>query len=95
MANEFTLYDYERTAPDNLNKAVARTWREASPIMDMLKFRTSNKLTEKILRFNSLNAIPWRKIGEAFTQSKVNPEPIEERLFFMGAKIDVPYSLPK
>ena len=31
MANEFTLYDYERTAPDNLNKAVARTWREASP----------------------------------------------------------------
>lgn len=95
MANEFTLYDYERTAPDNLNKAVARTWREASPIMDMLKFRTSNKLTEKVLRFNALNSIPWRKIGEAFTQSKVNPEPIEERLFFMGAKIDVPYEYVK
>ena len=29
MANEFTLYDYERTAPDNLNKAVARSWRLA------------------------------------------------------------------
>lgn len=95
MANEFTILDYERTAPDNLNKAVARTWREASPIMDLLRFRTSDKLTEKVLRFNSLNAIPWRKIGEAFSQSKVKPEPIEERLFFMGAKIDVPYEYDK
>lgn len=95
MANEFTLYDYERTAPDNLNKAVARTWREASPIMEMLRFRTSNMLSEKVLRFNSLNAIPWRKIGEAFTQSKVNPGTVEERLFYMGAKIDVPYEYEK
>jgi len=95
MANEFTIYDYERTATDNLNKAVARTWREASPIMEMLRFRTSNKLTEKVLRFNALNTIPWRKIGEAFTQSKVNPQPIEERLFFMGAKIDVPREYDK
>lgn len=95
MANEFTLADYERTAPDNLNKAVARTWREASPILDMLNFRISTNLSEKILRFNSLNNIPWRKIGENFVQSKVNPEPIEERLFFMGAKIDVPYEYVK
>ena len=95
MANEFTIYDYERTATDNLNKAVARTWREASPIMDLLRFRTSDKLTEKVLRFNSLNAIPWRKIGESFSQSKVAPQPIEERLFFMGAKIDVPYEYDK
>ena len=95
MANEFTLADYERTAPDNLNKAVARTWREASPIMDMLKFRTSGNLSEKILRFNTLNSPTWRKIGESFTQKKVNPEPIEERLFFMGGKIDVPYEYVK
>lgn len=95
MANEFTLADYERTAPDNLNKAVARTWREASPIMDMLKFRTSGNLSEKVLRFNSLNSPTWRKIGESFTQKKVNPEPIEERLFFMGGKIDVPYEYVK
>jgi len=95
MADEFTLADYERTAPDNLNKAVARTWREASPILDMLKFRTSTKLSEKVLRFNSLNAATWRKIGEDFTQHKVVPEPIEERLFFMGAKIDVPYEYIK
>lgn len=95
MADEFTLADYERTAPDNLNKAVARTWREASPILDLLKFRTSTNLSEKVLRFNSLNNIPWRKIGESFVQSKVEPEPIEERLFFMGAKIDVPYEYVK
>ena len=95
MADEFTLADYERTAPDNLNKAVARTWREASPILDMLKFRTSTNLSEKVLRFNSISNIPWRKIGESFVQSKVEPEPIEERLFFMGAKIDVPYEYVK
>lgn len=90
MANEFTLADYERTATDNLNKAVARTWREASPILDMLKFRTSKKLSEKVIRFNSLGAPTWRKIGESFNQMKVNAEPIEERLYFMGGKIDVP-----
>jgi hypothetical protein len=95
MANEFTLADYERIAPDNLNKAVARTWREASPIMDMLRFRTSNKLSEKVLRFNALNSPTWRKIGESFTQKKVNPEPIEERLYFMGGKIDVPVEYTK
>ena len=95
MANEFTLADYERTAPDNLSKAVARTWREASPIMNMLSFRTSGNLSEKVLRFNSLPAVPWRKIGESFTQLKVNPEPIEERLFFMGAKVDVAYEYVK
>lgn len=90
MANEFTLADYERISPDNLNKAVARTWREASPIMDMLKFRTSKKLSEKVLRFNAVGSPTWRKIGESFTQMKVNPEPIEERLYFMGGKIDIP-----
>ena len=95
MANEFTLADYERTAPDNLNKAVARTWREASPILDMLKFRVSSNLSEKVLRFNSLNNGVWRKIGETFTQQKVNPEQVEERLYFMGAKIDVPYEYVK
>lgn len=89
MANEFTLADYERIAPDNLNKAVARTWREASPIMDMLKFRTSKKLSEKVIRFNAIGAPTWRKIGESFVQMKVNPEPIEERLYFMGGKIDI------
>jgi hypothetical protein len=95
MADEFTLADFERTAQNDLSKAVARTWREASPILDMLKFRTSDKLSEKVLRFNGLNNIPWRKIGESFTQSKVDPEAIEERLFFMGAKIDVPYEYTK
>lgn len=91
MANEFTLADYERTAPDNLSKAVVRTWREASPILDMLKFKTSNMLSQKILRWNSLPTMPWRKIGEDFTQVKVNADNVEERLYFMGAKVDVAY----
>lgn len=95
MANEFTLADYERMAPDNLSKAVVRTWREASPILDMLKFRTSNNLSEKVLRFNNLNAPVWRKIGEDFIHNKTEPTPIEERLFFMGRKVEVPYEYVK
>ena len=94
MANEFTLADYELTAPP-VTRAVVRTWREASPIMDMLKFKTSSNLTEEVLRFNSLPTVPWRKIGESFTQLKVNPDPVKERLYFMGAKIDIPYEYVK
>jgi len=90
MANEFTLADYERTAKDVLSKAVVRTWREASPILDMLKFKTSDQLSQKILRFGALPTVPWRKIGESFSQLKVEPDNVEERLFFMGAKIDIP-----
>lgn len=95
MANEFTLYDYQRIAPNPLTAAVVRTWRENSPVMDMLTFRTSTNLTEKVLRYNTVNSPTWRKIGETFTQSKVVPEPIEERLYFMGNKIDVPYEYVK
>jgi hypothetical protein len=90
MANEFTLADYEQTATP-ITRAVVRTWREASPIMDMLSFKTSNNLTEEVLKFGTLPTVPWRKIGEAFTDVKVSPTPEKERLHFMGAKIDVPY----
>lgn len=95
MANEFTLADYERTAPDNLSKAVVRTWREKSPILDMLSFKTSDQLSQKVVRFTSIPQVPWRKIGEGFTQLKVDPDSVEERLYFMGAKIDIPREYTK
>lgn len=94
MANEYTLADYELVA-DPPTRAVVRTWREASPIMDMLSFKTSDNLTEEGLRFNTLPTVPWRNIGDAFTQLKVSPDPWKERLHFMGAKIDVPYEYVK
>lgn len=89
MANEYTLADYERTATP-ITQAVVRTWREASPILDMQKFKTTDQLTQEFTRYNSLPAVPWRKIGESFSQLKVNPDFIKERLYFMGAKIDIP-----
>ena len=94
MANEFTLADYALTATP-LTRAVVKTWREASPILDMLKFKTTNNLTEEGVRFNSLPTVPWRKIGEAFSQLKVIPDPWKERVHFMGAKIDIPYEYVK
>jgi len=95
MANEYTLADYEAIAPDNLNKAVIRTWREKSPILDMLPFKTDSMLSQRFVRFNSLPTMAWRKIGEDFTQVKVSPDSVEERVFFMGGKIDVPYEYVK
>ena len=94
MANEYTLADYERTA-DPLTKAVVRTWREASPILDMLKFKQSDQLTQAMIRFNALPSVPWRNIGDNFTQLKVEPDEVSERLYFMGGKIDVPYEYEK
>lgn len=90
MANEFTLASYELIAPDNLSKAIARTWREVSPILDMLTFKTSDLLSQKFLRYGNLPVVPWRKIGESFTNLNASPDNVEERLYFMGAKIDTP-----
>ena len=85
----YTLADYELTAPP-LTRAVVKTWRESSMIMDMLSFKTDAQLTQEGIRFNSLPTVPWRKIGESFSDVKVTPDPWRERLHFLGAKIDVP-----
>lgn len=89
MADEFTLLDYQLTAPP-LTKAVVKTWREASPILELLKFKKSNRLTENFLQFRDVTSPSWRKIGESFTQGKVEPVPVQERVYFMGKKVDIP-----
>jgi hypothetical protein len=95
MANEYTLADYEAMAPDNLNKAVIRTWREASPILDMLTFKSDAQLSQRFMRFSSLPTTHWRKIGETFQDVKINPDFLAERLYFFGDKIDIPYEYVK
>ena len=94
MADEFTLADYEQTASP-IVKAVVHTYREASPVMDMLSFKTSSNLTEEVLKYNELPTIPWRDVQESFTNVKVEGTPEKERLHFMGAQIDVPYEYVK
>lgn len=85
----YTLADYQLTASP-LMQAVLKTWREASPILDMLSFKTDAQLEQTGIRFNSLPTVPWRKIGETFSDVKVTPDPWRERLHFLGAKIDTP-----
>lgn len=89
MANEYTLLDYEMTA-DPVTRAAIKTWREVSPIMDLLSFKTAAQLTQEGIRFNSVPTVPWRPIGQAFPQLKVNSDPWRERLHFLGAMIDIP-----
>lgn len=85
----YTLADFSLTASP-LTRAVIKTWREASPFLDMLSFKTDAQLTQEGIRFNALPTVPWRKIGETFSDVKVTPDPWRERLHFMGAKIDTP-----
>lgn len=89
MADEYTLFDYQLTAPP-LTKAVVKTWREASPFLELLKFKTTNNLTEEFLRFTDVTSPSWRKIGESFVQGKAEPTPYKERVYFMGKKVDIP-----
>ncbi len=85
----YTLADYQMTATP-LTRAVIQTWRDSSLIMDMLSYKTDNQLAQEGIRFNSLPTVPWRKIGESFSDLKVTSDPWRERLHFLGAKIDVP-----
>ena len=89
MANEYTLADFERLAADDLNKAVIRTFREASPIMEALTWKQKKALQVTYLRVNEVPNVPWRKVGEDFTQVKVEPERVTERPYFIGAKSDI------
>ncbi len=95
MANEYTLADYEAIAPDTLNKGYIRTWREASPISDMLSFISDPRLEQKFARYNTLPTTHWRFVGETFQDVKVNPDFLAEKLFFFGDKIDFPYEYVK
>lgn len=95
MANEYTLADYEAMAPDDLNKAVIRTWREASPWLEMTSFKEDAQLSQRFIKFDSLPQTHWRKISETFQDVKINPTFSGERLFFFGDKIDIPYEYVK
>jgi len=95
VADEFTLADYEAIAPDPLSKGVVKTWRENSSILERLSFKVQNKLSEKFMRYSTLPSGTWRNIGESFTQVKIEPDFVEERLYFMGNKIDIPYEYNK
>jgi len=90
MANEYTLADFERLATDTLKKAVIRTFRKASPLMEALAWKQEKSLNVTYMRINEVPNVPWRKIGEDFAQVKVKPEPISERPYFIGAKSDIP-----
>ena len=90
MADEYTLADYEAVAPDPLTKGAIKVWRENSSILERLTFKTQNKLSEKFMRYSTLPSASWRNIGESFTQVKVEPDFLEERVYFMGNKIDIP-----
>jgi hypothetical protein len=93
MTDAYSLLDFQKAAKTDLEATVIQTWRETSPIMDMLKFKEKKALEVEYLRTKTLNEIPWRAYNDAFTDLKVQTEPVHERPHFLGAKIDIPKAL--
>jgi hypothetical protein len=85
----YTLADYARTMKDPLKAGVVDVFRRESFIMEYLKWETIDTLVTQQLRTKTLPTVEWRKINETWTGSSATVEPVEDRVFDMGGKVDV------
>ena len=86
----YTMADFQQLATDPLKKAVINTWRKNSLVMDLLPWTPSDGLSIKYVRTLGLPSPAWRKIGAAFADKQATTEPVEEQIYLIGAKIDIP-----
>jgi len=84
----FTLADYA-SSNKPLIAGVAQVLREASPLMDLLKFVDAGTLSINVIRAKTLPTVGWRKIGAQLNSSKGSVDMIEETAFDVGNAIDV------
>ena len=91
----YTLADYARTQKDPLKAGVTDVFRRESSPMELLPWETIDTLKVQALRTSRLPSVEWRKIGETWTGSSGAVEPIDERVFDMGGKVDIDKLLVK
>ena len=91
----YTLADFARLAENPLKAGVIDILRESSPILDKLSFSDEGTLDIELLRTKSLPTVYSRKIGESFTESKGQVEPIVDRIINFGGYIDMDKALIK
>ena len=91
----FTLADYQQQAPKMLNKAVIKTLREASPLMNTLPFPTTGTKTVQSVRVRTRPTAAWRRIGEDHSTSKGGYDLVQDTAFSLGLYIDVDVALSK
>jgi len=91
----YTLADYARLADSDLKRGVIDIFRRESFAMDVLQWEDSDTLSIQAIRTKDLPSVGFRRINEAFSASKGTVEPIQERVFDMGAYVDVDKLLVK
>lgn len=85
----YTLADYARVQKDPLKAGVVDIFRRESSPMDLLPWETIDTLKVQALRTKTLPAVEWRKIGETWSGGSGTVEPVDERVFDMGGKVDI------
>lgn len=91
----YTLADYARLADNDLKRGVIDIFRRESFAMDVLSWDDSDTLSIQAIRTKDLPSVGFRRINESFSASKGTVEPIQERVFDMGAYVDVDKLLVK
>lgn len=89
------LADYAKLAADNkdnLKLGVVQAFRQ-SPILDMLSYADTGDLKVTFTRAKSFPTPAFRKIGAAYSSSKGDFRPGEDRIYPLGQNIDVDKTL--
>lgn len=93
-----TLADYAKLAAasnDTLKLGVVQVFREESKVLDMLSFSVTGELDVKFMRAKSMPQPAFRKIGAAYSSTKGDLEPVEDRIYLLGGNIDVDKALER
>lgn len=91
----YTLKDYAQLADTDLKKGVIDVFRREAIVADQMSFENVDSLAVTVIRTKKLPTVAFRKIGNSFSESKGEFEPISENLFQMGGYIDVDKVLVK
>jgi hypothetical protein len=89
----YTLADFQKLAKSDLEQAVITTWREKSPVMDLIPWVQKSALSVEFRRSKPLSEMTWRNFDDTFTEIKADTESVTERVHFLGNKIDIPKAL--
>ena len=85
----YNLADMKRVEKDPLRAGVIDVFQRESFALDYLTFENVDTLGITVLRTKTLPTVAWRRIGEAWGESKGILEPMSERVFALGGKIDM------
>lgn len=85
-----TLNDYRKQAEkggDAISARIIKDLQRESRIMDLLSFKSIGGLSVRGVRWQSLPAAAYRKVGTGYTESTGRTEEIQETISMLGGDI--------